>query len=88
MLVKIESGNGVTYVTGGLDLAFGYQLDTFPEAGEELADVKHDLVFRISYTGTTDFLLSLDFTYGWFQLKDRSDASKFSSTLVNLRYYF
>ncbi len=71
-----------------LGLALGYKFDTFPEVGEELADAKHDLVFRISYTGTTDFLLSLDFTYGWFQLKDEAEATKFTSTLLNLRYYF
>ena len=71
-----------------LGLALGYKFDTFPEAGEELAELKHDLVFRISYTGTTDFLLSLDFMYGWFKLKDKSESTKFSSALVNLRYYF
>jgi hypothetical protein len=71
-----------------LGLALAYKVDTFPEAGEDLADLKNDLVFRISYTGTTDFLLSLDFTYGWFKLKDKSDTTKFTSTLINLRYYF
>ena len=71
-----------------LGLALGYKFDTFPEAGEELANVKHDLVFRISYTGTTDFLLSLDFSYGWFKVKDITESTKFTSTLLNLRYYF
>ena len=71
-----------------LGLALGYKFDTFPEGGEELADAKHDLVFRIAYTGTTDFLLSLDFTYGWIKLKDEAEATKFTSTLLNLRYYF
>ncbi|MCK9995052.1 MAG: hypothetical protein KAH56_02095 [Candidatus Krumholzibacteria bacterium] len=71
-----------------LGLALGYKFDTFPEGGEDLADAKHDLVFRISYTGTTDFLLSLDFNYGWFKLKDRDKATKFTSILLNLRYYF
>ncbi len=71
-----------------LGLALGYKFDTFPEGGEDLADAKHDLVFRISYTGTTDFLLSLDFNYGWFNLNNQAEASKFTSTLLNLRYYF
>jgi hypothetical protein len=71
-----------------LGLALGYKFDTFPEAGEELANAKHDLVFRIAYTGTTDFLISLDFAYGWFNLKDKVEASKFTSTLLNMRYYF
>jgi hypothetical protein len=71
-----------------LGLVLGYGFDTFPEAGEDLADAKHDLMFRISYTGTTDFLLSLDFNYGWFNLKDKAEASKLTSTLVSLRYYF
>ena len=71
-----------------LGLALGYKFDTFPEAGEDLVNAKHDLVFRISYTGTTDFLLSLDFSYGWFNLNNEVEASKFTSTLINLRYYF
>ena len=71
-----------------LGLALAYKFDTFPEAGEDLADAKQDLVFRISYTGTTDFLLSLDFTYGWFKVKDVDESTKFASTLLNLRYYF
>jgi len=77
-----------TRTTVPLGLALGYKFDTFPEVGEELANAKHDLVFRISYTRTTDFLLSLDFSYGWFKLKDKTEASKFTSTLLNLRYYF
>ncbi len=71
-----------------LGLALGYKFDTFPEGGEDLAEAKQDLVFRISYTGTTDFLLSLDFSYGWLEMKDNSDSTKFTSTLINLRYYF
>ncbi len=71
-----------------LGLALGYKIDTFPEQGEDLANAKHDLVFRISYTGTTDFLLSLDFNYGWFKVKEKSESAKFTSTLLNLRYYF
>ncbi len=71
-----------------LGLAIAYRVDSFPEAGEELVDVKHDLALRIAYTGTTDFLLSLDFTYGWFKVEGRSDTSRFVSTLLNLRYYF
>ena len=71
-----------------LGLALGYKFDTFPEGGEEIVDAMQDLVFRISYTGTTDFLLSLDFTYGWLHLKNEIEASKFTSTLINLRYYF
>ena len=71
-----------------LGLALGYKFDTFPEGGEDLDSAKHDAVFRISYTGTTDFLLSLDFNYGWFKLKDVSETTKFTSTLLNLRYYF
>ncbi len=71
-----------------LGLALGYKFDTFPEGGEEIVDAMQDLVFRISYTGTTDFLLSLDFTYGWLHLKNEVEASKFTSTLINLRYYF
>ena len=45
-------------------------------------------MLRISYTGTTDFLLSLDYGYGWFKLKDGDEASEFSSFLFSLRYYF
>ena len=71
-----------------LGLVLGYQLDTFPEGGEEIVDAKHDIVFRISYTGTTDFLLSLDLNYGWFKVKNDIEASKFTSTLLSLRYYF
>jgi hypothetical protein len=71
-----------------LGLALGYKIDTFPEQGEDLANAKHDLVFRISYTGTTDFLLSLDFNYGWFKVKEITESTKFTSTLLNLRYYF
>jgi len=71
-----------------LGLVLGYKFDTFPEAGEDLAGAKHDALFRISYTGTTDFLLSLDFNYSWFNLKDKDEAAKFTSTLLNLRYYF
>ena len=71
-----------------LGLVLGYKFDTFPEGGEDLANAMHDAVFRISYTGTTDFLLSLDFNYGWFKLKDKDDSTKFTSTLLNLRYYF
>jgi len=71
-----------------LGLALGYKIDTFPEQGEDLANAKHDLVFRISYTGTTDFLLSLDFNYGWFKVKESTESAMFTSTLLNLRYYF
>ena len=71
-----------------LGLALGYKFDTFPEGGEEFVDAMHDLVFRIAYTGTTDFLLSLDFTYGRINFKDTTEASKFTATLINLRYYF
>ena len=71
-----------------LGLAIAYRADTFPEGGEDIVDAKHDLVLRIAYTGTTDFLLSLDFTYGWFKVKDSNNTLQFASTLLNMRYYF
>jgi len=71
-----------------LGLVIAYQVDSFPEGGEELVDVKHDLAFRIAYTGTTDFLLSLDFVYNWFNVIGSNDTVRFNAVLLNLRYYF
>ena len=71
-----------------LGLVFAYQVDSFPEGGEELVDVKHDLAFRVAYTGTTDFLLSLDFSYNWFKVVGNNETAQFTATLMSLRYYF
>ena len=71
-----------------LGLAIAYKGDSFPQGGEDIVDYTHDFVLRIAYSGTTDFLLSLDFTHGWFKVRDRNDTPKFISTLLNLRYYF
>jgi len=71
-----------------LGLVIAYQVDSYPEGGEELVDYKHDLAFRIAYTGTTDFLLSLDFNFNWFKVAGSDDTTQFAATLLNLRYYF
>jgi hypothetical protein len=71
-----------------LGLVVGYAVDSFPEGGESLVDVLHAAVFRVSYTGTTDFLISLDVTYDWFQVEKSGRSNQLVSTLINLRYYF
>jgi hypothetical protein len=71
-----------------LGLVIAYQVDSFPEGGEELVDVMHYLAFRIAYTGTTDFLISLDLSYDWFKNKEGGESTKLTTTLISLRYYF
>lgn len=74
------------------DLPFGialaYYIDTFPEGGTEIADTISNTALRLAYTGTTDFQISLDFSYGWYQPKGSSEPVKLTSTIINLLYYF
>jgi hypothetical protein len=53
-------------------VVLGYRLDSFPETGEELSTANKEIVLRIAYTGTTDFLVSLDFTYSWIESGGRN----------------
>ncbi len=75
-----------TSVPLGIVLAF--QADSFPEGGEELADSLYELLVRVAFTGTTDFLISLDFAYSWYKPINADKTAKLASTLINLRYYF
>ena len=69
ILVKIESGNGVTYVTGGLDLGFLMDASLTTTRGE--SDVKHllqdiDLSMVFGFGGKISLgapLLTLEFRY-------------------------
>jgi hypothetical protein len=69
-------------------LALVYQMDTFPDTGSDLADFVNTAALRIAYTGTTDFLISLDLSYDWFKNKEGGESTKLTTTLISLRYYF
>lgn len=71
-----------------LGIVLAYQGDTFPEGGEDLADFLNKFLLRVAFTGTTDFLISLDFSYAWYKPEITGEVVKLASTLVNLRYYF
>lgn len=71
-----------------LGLVLGYRAESFPETGEDIRAATQNFVFRIAYTGTTDFLVSLDFNYSLIRAEGRNDNYNVVSTLVNLRYYF
>ncbi len=71
-----------------ISFALGYSLDTFPEAGEIADGALSGVVFRVGYTGRDDLALGLTFSFESFPTTISDQRMKFSSTSVNLRYYF
>lgn len=70
-----------------IGFVLGGRRDTFPRSINDLADAIYGSLFRIAYTGRSDFVVALDFTADRIPLRDGEslDAGSFQ---FSTRYYF
>ncbi len=71
-----------------LGFAVGYRRDSFPEGGEDIASDVSEFLLRTTFTGSTDFRISLDLTYMRLPVLTLNQTFNVISTSINLRYYF
>ena len=72
-----------------LGASFTYSMSTQPEQVFRESGLANNFVFRISYTGSTDFLLGLVSSYSFFPVSDadKGDLSVYG-TAFSITYYF
>jgi len=66
----------------------GYSLNNLAEGGSELRDNVQSGVFRIAYTGHSDFLVSTDLGFTSTPVTRLDQTIKITTFKINLRYYF
>jgi hypothetical protein len=65
----------------------GGRRNTFPRSINDLAEAVYGSLFRIAYTGRSDFVVALDFTTDRVPLKE-GDTLQAASIQFSTRYYF
>lgn len=71
-----------------LGFLLGYQQNSFPLLGEGSSDDIRNIVFRISYTGTPDFSIGLEWFYQITKPQNFEESIKSTGALICMRYYF
>ena len=71
-----------------LGFAVGYRQVSFTEGGEDISGNASEVLLRTAYTGSTDFRISLDMTWGQVPVTALDQTLSVVSTSINLRYYF
>jgi hypothetical protein len=71
-----------------LGFAVGYRQMSVPEGGGDFSGNVREVLLRTAYTGSTDFRISLDMTWGQLPVTALDQTLKVVSTSINLRYYF
>ena len=68
-------------------LGLGYNLNSFPESGDDISRSIQSAMFRIGYLDD-DFSLGLELNTSWIPLKEINETFTLSTMLINLRHYF
>jgi hypothetical protein len=84
--IAVDADLGVlTAVPIGFVLS--YDLDSFPEGGEDITGDVQSLGLSIAYTGRPQFSFSIDIFGALTPLRNQ-ESSKTTGTTINLRYFF
>ena len=65
----------------------GGRRDTFPRFIDDLAEAIYGSLFRIAYTGRSDFVVALDLTADRLPLRD-GESLEAGTLQFSTRYYF
>ena len=70
-----------------IGFVLGGRRDTFPRSIGDLAEAVYEGLFRIAYTGRSDFVVALDFTANRLPLREGGTLEA-GTVLFSTRYYF
>jgi hypothetical protein len=71
-----------------IGIALGYNQDSFPEGGADIAEVVRGAVVKLAYTGRSDFTIGLNFAYTGVPIRTIDQRIKSASTTFEMRYFF
>lgn len=71
-----------------LNIALGFQTDSYPEATEEVDGSLNTGYLRLSYIARNDFTIGLQFFGARIPVKDSEEALKYGGVEFDLRYFF
>ena len=71
-----------------LNVAFGFQTDSYPEASEEVDGSLNTTYLRVSYIARDDFTIGLTFNGSTIPVRNEGDDLKYGGVEFDLRYWF
>jgi len=71
-----------------LNVAFGFQTDSYPEASDDADGSLNTTFLRVSYIARDDFTIGLTFNGSSIPVRDEGDNLKYGGVIFDLRYWF
>ena len=72
----------------GIGFTLGYDYDSFPEGGADVAKGIHSGTLGVNYTGREDFHFGLETQLSTLKQTDVESTLAATKFVINLRYYF